>query len=512
MKKIFGRILVVVPALFLQIVWYVLLFGGLDRFMKGHLKDLLNTVFTILAVVFVLYLVSKRDEGSYKLVWVIVILVLPILGSVIYLFMGNKRSGRGLKKRLEKSAQALSMKDIVGSENYIEEVRHTDLRLSQSFEHICKTTGFPVFPNDTSRFYSFGEEMFADMCEDLKTAEKYIFIEYFIIQQGKFWDTLTEILTERAAAGVDVFVMYDDLGCIAKYSFADIHKLRQKGIRCVPFNPLLFVTTQLNNRDHRKLTVIDGRIAYSGGVNLADEYINEIHPYGVWKDIGFRITGPAVRSYAYMFLEFWNAFSKDPVLKEHITFPEQSTAVKNSENGYILPYYDSPMREEHTTNVLVSEILSLSTDYVWYYNPYLMLGDSLFDAFIRAAERGVDVRIIMPGVSDSKLVHRISRSYYKDLLKAGVKIYEYSPGFVHAKAFVADDKLAAIGTVNLDYRSLFLHFECESLFYKADIVEVLKEDYLKTLEKCKEMTPDNISNSVFHRLTDSILRLAAPLM
>ncbi len=512
MKKILGRILVVVPAVLLQIAWYVLLLGGLNRFTHGHLRDILSVVFKILAILIVLILVSKRDEGSYKLVWVIVILVMPILGSMIYVFMGNKRSGHSLRKKLEKSEQTLTMKDITGDENRIEEVRQGDLRLSQSFEHIVNTTGFPIYQNGTSRYYSLGEKLFPELCEDLKKAEKYIFIEYFIIEGGKFWDTLTEILVERAAAGVDVRVMYDDLGCIAKYSYADVRKLSQKGIKCIAFNPLLFVTTQLNNRDHRKLTVIDGRIAYSGGVNLADEYINEIHPYGVWKDIGFRITGPAVRSYTYMFVEFWNAFSKDPILKEHISFPEQNTEAVNAGNGYILPYYDSPMRDEHTTNVFVSELLSLATDYVWFYNPYLMLGDALFDAFIRAAERGVDVRIIMPGVSDSKIVHRISRSYYSDLIKAGVKIYEYRPGFVHAKAFMADDKVAGIGTVNLDYRSLFLHFECESLFYKADIIKDLKADYLNTLDDCQRRTLENIDNGVFHRFIDSILRVAAPLM
>ena len=510
MKKLFGRILVVLPALCLQILWYTVLLGGLDRFMGGYLKDLISIVFPILAVLLVLYLVSTRDEGSYKLIWVIAVLLMPILGTIIYLVMGNKRSGTGLKLKLEKTSAVLSMKEVIGDENCIEELSKDDLRLSQSLGQITKTTGFPVLKNHTSRYYPFGEELFVDLAEDLKTAEHYIFMEYFIIERGKFWDTLTDILIERAKAGVDVRIIYDDLGSLTKYSFADIHSLEKEGIKCIAFNPLLFVTTHLNNRDHRKITVIDGRIAYSGGLNMADEYVNEIHPYGVWKDIGFRITGPAVRSYTYMFTEFWNAFCRDKILKENLTFSVQPGDIKD--NGYIIPYYDSPMRDSHTSNTLFADILAQSTDYVWFYTPYLMLGDSLFEALIRAAERGVDVRIITPGIPDSKLPHRIARSYYRDLIKGGVRIYEYKPGFVHAKAFLADDKVAGIGTVNMDYRSLFLHFECESVFYKADIVEVLKNDYLKTLKDCREWLLEDTDNGWFHQLIDSILRLAAPLM
>ena len=512
MKKVLGRILVVLPAVALQVLWYILILTDLNRLISGNLREIIGALLYVVAVLIVLGLVSKRDEGSYKISWVIVILVMPILGTIIYLFMGDKKSGKRLKLRLKEASENLPIRDVLGDENCFEEIVKDDLRLAQTLGHITKTTGFPVFRNDTSRYYSFGEEMFADLVEDLKTAENYIYMEYFIIQRGKFWDTLTEILAKRAAAGVDVRIIYDDLGSFSKYSYADIIGLKKKGIKCIAFNPMLFVSPRLNNRDHRKITVIDGRIAFSGGVNMADEYINAIHPFGVWKDIGFRITGPAVRSYTYMFAEFWNAFSKKAIPKEHITFPTTDGAAADSENGYILPYYDSPVRDEHISNFLFADILSQATDYVWFYTPYLMLGDSLFEAFIKAAQRGVDVRIITPGVSDSKLVHRIGRSYYRQLLKGGVRVYEYNPGFVHAKAFIADDKVAGIGTVNMDYRSLFLHFECESVFYKADIIEALKSDYKKTLGDCRERTLDNINNSIFNRIFDSILRLGAPLM
>lgn len=511
MKKIFGRILIVVPAIVLQVIWYIFMLGLLNDLFNEHLGDILNALFSILAVVFVTGLVTKRDESSYKLLWVMVIVAMPILGAILYFMIGNKSTGKKLKKKLARSASILTEILTTDDEVHISKIKDDDLRIGQTLEHLSISTGFPVLKNDTSKYYPFGEEMFKDMCEDLRNAKKYIFVEYFIIQSGKFWDTMTGIMTEKVLDGVDVRVMYDDLGSIGTYSVADIKELSKKGIKCIPFNPFLFIKSQLNNRDHRKIMVIDGKVAYSGGVNLADEYINERQLFGRWKDIGFRITGEAVSSYTYMFAEFWNAFSNDRILKNVICTKNKSE-IHNDGNGYILPYYDSPMNEEHVSNVLFTEVLSIATNYVWFYTPYLILGDALFDAFIRAARRGVDVRIIMPGIPDKKMVYRLSRSYYKDLLKAGVKIYEYTPGFVHAKAFIADDKIAGIGTVNLDYRSLFLHFECNSIFYKADIIEELKKDYLNTQSESVEKTQEDIKKGLLYNLVNNFLRVIAPLL
>ncbi len=521
MKKIFGRILIVLPAIAVQLIWFYLIIVGLNRILHGYLGTIISIVFTVLAVVFVTNLVAKRDESSYKLLWVMVIVAFPILGAMLYFALGNKNTGNKLEKQLEKTDKSFPRitDNSKINEKCLATIESEDARIGQTLGFISESTGFPIVPNETSKYYPFGEDMFSDMCEDLKKAEKYIYVEYFIIQSGKFWDTITEILAEKAAEGVDVRVMYDDLGSIATYSLREIKGLSSKGIKCIPFNPFLTIRTQLNNRDHRKIMVIDGKVAYSGGVNLADEYINETHPFGRWKDIGFRLTGDAVGSYTFMFVEFWNAFSKDKIsdealkaIIEEANIGRINEDVTSSKNGYILPYYDSPMRDEHTSNILFSEMLSLATDYVWFYTPYLMLGDALFDAFIRAARRGVDVRIIMPGIPDKKMVFRLSRSYYEDLLKAGVRIYEYTPGFVHAKAFIADDKVAGIGTVNLDYRSLFLHFECNSVFYKADIISDLKKDYLESLEECREVTIEDINRNAIHKFVNNLLRVIAPLL
>ncbi len=518
MKKIIGRILIVLPAIALQVAWYVMLFTFINSELNGYLSDIFTVLFTLLAVVFVVYLVSKRGESSYKLLWTIAIMALPILGSILYLTLGNQKTGNTLKRKLQRSSKKLISESFEEDESdgkiqnrkSLEAIRSEDLRLGQTLQHLSTSTYFPVVPNGTSKYYPFGEDMFKDMLDDLKKAERYIYVEYFIIQSGLFWDSITSILELKAGEGVDVRVMYDDLGSIGTYSVKDINSLRSRGIKCIAFNPFLFVKSQLNNRDHRKIMVIDGKVAYSGGVNLADEYINEKEVFGKWKDIGFRLTGPAVRSYTYMFAEFWNAFAIEKIPDSLLLINDPVTEELN--NGYVIPFYDSPMRSEPASNTLFTEILSMATDYVWFYTPYLMLGDTLFDAFIRAAQRGVDVRIIMPGIPDKKMVYRLGRSYYPELLKAGVKIYEYTPGFVHAKAFLSDDKVCGIGTVNLDYRSLFLHFECTSVFYKADIIEDLKKDYLETLTSCRQRTVEDATHGFFGRILDSLLRIIAPLL
>ena len=511
MKKIAGRVLIVLPAIVLQVAWFFVFLTNLNGIMDNHLGKALHIIFTVLAVIFVPSLVAKREESSYRILWVLVIVALPIFGAMLYLMLGHKSTGKKLKRRLASSKKGLLSLDKSENETILSDIAQNDLRIAQSLRHLSESTDFPICKNGTSKYYPLGEDAFPDMCKDLENAKKFVFIEYFIIASGEFWDTLTEILARKSAEGVDVRVMYDDLGSISTYSVADIKKLKDKGIKCIPFNPFFLIKSQLNNRDHRKIMVIDGEVAYSGGINLADEYINKIERFGHWKDIAFRITGEAVNSYTYMFAEFWNAFAPLHKIPADLTKPVATTA-DDSDNGYIIPYYDSPIRDEHTSNELFTDMLSVATDYIWFYTPYLLLGDALFDAFIRAAKRGVDVRLITPAIGDKKVVHRMSRSYYEDLLKAGVKVYEYTPGFVHAKAFIADDKIAGIGTVNLDYRSLFLHFECNSVFYKADIINDLKQDYLDTQNKSAERTLDSLRKGFLHKFVDNLLRVIAPLL
>ncbi|MGN0431209.1 MAG: cardiolipin synthase [Lachnospiraceae bacterium] len=503
MRYIIQRIFAVIPAVLLQLLWIALLLSWLAPY-----ATILNLTLTFFTFIYVLYIMSNRNESTYKTLWLLIILGLPITGTILYLYLGNKKSAKPLKKKLKRAKAAIE--EITPCENVYTKLKTEDLRMAQTFCYVQKKTGFPVTFCEETDYYPLGEKLWEQMLADMEAAEKFIFAEYFIVENGVMWNSMVKIMEKKAAEGVDVRIMYDDLGSISTYSKEDVRQLKKKGIKCITFNPLVFIRGTINYRDHRKMLIIDGKTAFSGGINLADEYINRIEKYGHWKDIGFRITGEPVKSYTKMFTEFWNAFSKEPVLKENLLLSE-SKEVTDKTNGYVLSYYDSPIHSDAVSNNLYVELLSQATKYAWFFTPYLMLGDTLLDAFIRACERGVDVRIIMPGIPDKKLVYRMSRSYYPMLLKAGVKIYEYTPGFVHAKGCIIDDVIGTIGTVNLDYRSLFLHFENNSLFYQASLLADLKQDFQETQEKCVERTLDNIGFSFCKWIMDGILRIFAPL-
>lgn len=500
MNKVVRRILSIIPAVLLQGFWIFVLIRWLSPY-----AALCNLFLSLCAILFVLYLMTSLEDGAYKTLWLLVILGLPITGTVLYLFFGNKKTGRPLVKKLKKAEKVLSLPD---SFDVYQALQEQDPRMAQTFRYIQDITGFSLHRNQTAAYYPLGEKMFEAMKEALEKAERFIFAEYFIIENGFMWDSLVEILERKVHEGVDVRVMYDDLGSISTYAKGNVKALQKKGIRCIAFNPMVFIRGTLNYRDHRKMLVIDGKIAFSGGVNLADEYINEVQKFGHWKDIGFQLTGLAVQNYTQMFVQFWNAFSKDPI-PESLLVMQTETEQPNEKNGYVLSYYDSPLRSEAASNELYIELLSQAEEYAWFYTPYLMLGEALLSSFVRAARRGVDVRIIMPGIPDKKLVFRMSRSYYSELLKAGVKIYEYSPGFVHAKACLVDDKIGTIGTVNLDYRSLFLHFENNSLFYQAPLLQDLKADFQGTQEQCEEKKLGN--SGLWTWIVDGVLRILAPL-
>lgn len=503
MGKIMRRVLIVIPAVALQVLWHVLLVKWLAPY-----APLIVSLVSVAAVFMVLFIVIKRDESTYKLLWLLIILTMPLVGALLYLFFGNKRTAKPLKKRLQGVESSGDPHPLpVGETPFAGEKR-----MEQTIRWLERKTGYPLCKARPVRYYPLGDDMFPDMLRDMKSAKRSIYIEYFIIEPGQMWDAMLEVLEDKLRQGVDVRVMYDDLGSISSFNFSNARELTQKGIPCVPFNPLLALKGTANYRDHRKMLIVDNEIAYSGGINLSDRYINLEHPYGHWKDTGFRLTGEGVHSFTHMFLTFWNAFALKkgeggtpmPALQESAEAPQET-------DGYVLSYYDSPLEHDATSNQLFIDLLSQSTDYAWFFTPYLMLGDDLMAAMLAAARRGVDVRIIMPGIPDKKLIFRMSRSFYQVLLNGGVKIYEYTPGFVHAKSFVSDDKVATIGTVNLDYRSLFLHFENNSLFYRSSIVEKIKEDFLATQALCSEVQPYDKKRYSRRWAVDGLLRIFAPL-
>lgn len=503
MGKIMRRVLIVIPAVALQVLWHVLLVKWLAPY-----APLIVSLLSVAAVFMVLFIVIKRDESTYKLLWLLIILTMPLVGALLYLFFGNKRTAKPLKKRLQGVESSGDPHPLpVGETPFAGEKR-----MEQTIRWLERKTGYPLCKARPVRYYPLGDDMFPDMLRDMKSAKRSIYIEYFIIEPGQMWDTMLEVLEDKLRQGVDVRVMYDDLGSISSFNFSNARELTQKGIPCVPFNPLLALKGTANYRDHRKMLIVDNEIAYSGGINLSDRYINLEHPYGHWKDTGFRLTGEGVHSFTHMFLTFWNAFAlKKGEGGTPMPVPQDSAEAPRETDGYVLSYYDSPLEHDATSNQLFIDLLSQSTDYAWFFTPYLMLGDDLMAAMLAAARRGVDVRIIMPGIPDKKLIFRMSRSFYQVLLNGGVKIYEYTPGFVHAKSFVSDDKVATIGTVNLDYRSLFLHFENNSLFYRAGIVEKIKEDFLATQALCSEVQPYDKKRYSRRWAVDGLLRIFAPL-
>ncbi len=561
MRKILNRILIVIPAVALQVLWLLLLTKWLAPY-----SALIASLLSIVAVFLVLFIVIKRDESTYKLLWLLVILTAPLAGALLYLCFGNKRTARPLRRRLESVRESNDPKPLPIGETPFD----GEKRMEQTLRWLEEKTQYPLYRVEGVRYYPLGDDMFPDMLADLRDAKHTIFVEYFIVEPGHMWNSIVEVLEAKLRQGVDVRVMYDDLGCFSTFDFGNARELQEMGIPCVPFNPLLALKGTANYRDHRKMLIVDNEIAYSGGVNLADCYINLERRYGHWKDIGFRLTGEPVRAFTHMFLTFWNAFGRVQDY-EGLPMPEvlageavhaagrlgTATAVRpgtatvarpmaagcevavpaaplagaaiagrpasaaagrtppavpsRETDGYVLSYYDSPLNHEATSNRLYIDLLSQSTEYAWFFTPYLMLADDLMDAMLAAASRGVDVRIIMPGIPDKKLVFRMSRSFYQVLLNGGVKIYEYTPGFVHAKGSLFDDRVATIGTVNLDYRSLFLHFENNSLFYRSSVILEIKTDFLATQEKCVEIKPYDARQYSYRWAVDGLLRIFAPL-
>ena len=561
MRKILNRILIVIPAVVLQALWLLLLTKWLVPY-----STLIASLLSIVAVFLVLFIVIKRDESTYKLLWLLVILTIPLVGTLLYLCFGNKRTAKPLRRRLESVSKSNDPQPLPIGETPFDGER----RMEQTLRWLEEKTRYPLYRVEDVRYYPLGDDMFPDMLADLRGAKRTIFVEYFIVEPGHMWNSIVEVLEAKLKQGVDVRVMYDDLGCFSTFDFGNARELQERGIPCVPFNPLLALKGTANYRDHRKMLIVDNEIAYSGGVNLADCYINLERRYGHWKDIGFRLTGEPVRAFTHMFLTFWNAFGRvqdyeglpmpevlagdavdaairsgtatavrpgtatvarpgtagcqvaapaDPLAGTAIAVrPASATAdhtpvaVPSREaDGYVLSYYDSPLNHEATSNRLYIDLLSQSTEYAWFFTPYLMLADDLMDAMLAAASRGLDVRIIMPGIPDKKLVFRMSRSFYQVLLNGGVKIYEYTPGFVHAKGSMFDDRVATIGTVNLDYRSLFLHFENNSLFYRSGVISEIKADFLATQEKCVEIKPYDARQYSYRWAIDGLLRIFAPL-
>lgn len=468
-----------------------LLFGGL-------------TAFTAVILILVL---SGPENPSVKLSWCIFIAVLPLPGSVLY-FFARFDIGSRLGKRVLAQVESESRRFLPDGSGAREQFSQTDpdfYNLSSYLER-C---GYPAYPAGETKYFPLGEEMLQEMLKQLEKAEAYIFLEYFIIAPGKMWGQILDILHRKAMQGVQVRVLYDGMNALANLPYNYPKQLEKLGIQCKVFSPVMpFVSTHYNNRDHRKILVIDGKVAFTGGVNLQDRYINAEQVFGHWKDTGVMISGAGVNSFTLLFLQLWNAGQKERCYEPYLR-----AAAADASQGCVIPFGDSPKDSENIGKMVYLNILNQARRYVYIMTPYLILDGEMLTALQFAAKRGVDVRLVLPHIPDKKTAFALAKSHYKDLLQAGVRIYEYTPGFVHAKVFLSDDVNAVVGTINLDYRSLYHHFECGVYLYRCHIMEEIKMDFAQTMAVSTEITIDDCKkHSIFYRLLGLILKVAAPLM
>ena len=436
-------------------------------------------------------------------------LAFPILGVCLFVLFGNEGSTAMIRHHLA-NIDTQTDKLLNQKPDVLEHLKK-DRRIYNQSWYLWNKAGFPVYQNTDVRFYKDTCEALEAQKEELKKAEKFIFMEYHAIQDSTAWAGIEAILKEKAASGVDVRVFYDDMGSIGFLSKPFVKRLQSEGIKCKVFNPVMPVLNVfMNNRDHRKITVIDGKVGFTGGYNLANEYFNLTHPYGQWKDTGIRLEGEAVRSLTVIFLRLWSALEKE---KEDLGgfFPEVSCDA--SAQGFVQPYSDSPLDGERTGENVYLNLIKGAQDYVYITTPYLIIDDEMKRELTMAAERGVDVRIVTPGIPDKKLVFLLTQSYYQELLKANVKIYQFAKGFIHAKCFVCDDEIATVGSINLDYRSLYLHYECGIYMYRSKAVRQVKEDVLNTIEQSKTISLGFCQNREWYvKVLQCLLRLFAPLL
>ena len=506
LRKLFQRRMLILFAIVLQALFLLLAVLGGSRLTRS-----LEPLLTVVSVLAVLYTVSRKDKGAFKTLWVFLILTFPIVGGILYVFMVLQLSrGRINRKSVLSRSKSLPLYSLPG-DGY-ENAKASMDKHFQQVKYLQDYAQFPAYLHTETTYYPIGEAFHTELLAQLNQAQNYIFLEYFIIQEGKMWDSILDILKDKAANGIKVLVLYDDLGCFFMLPADYAKQLAQFGIECAAFNPFRPVlTVEQNNRDHRKITVIDGKVAFTGGINLADEYINAYEKHGHWKDTAIKLEGKAAWSFTLMFLEMWEVcrgIDEDYAMY----YPWKDTPCTVKSSGFVQPYGDSPLDTDHVGEHVYLQILNEAADYVYINTPYLIADDSVVSALCLAAKRGVDVRIVTPHRWDKRLVHLTTRSYYRELIRAGVKVYEYGRGFIHAKSFVSDDCIATIGTTNLDFRSLYLHFECGVWLYGSPTVMQIKEDFQNTLSDCHFITEQDCSANPVTRLLQEVLRLFSPLM
>ncbi|MDR2370980.1 MAG: cardiolipin synthase [Treponema sp.] len=505
-RVVFRRRVLVMAVLLFQILFLLFLIAGSSIYFHY-----INWSLNVISILVSLYILNKKEKSAYKLTWIFLILMIPIFGGILYIFFYVQSNPRKLKKIMAKvGGETAALFSLPGNRLPMIAAVHPE-HYPQAY-YLQEYAGFPVYAHTRTEYLDSGEVFFKRVLSELEKAEKYIFMEFFILRQGAMLDPILGILERKAGEGLDVRIIYDDLGCFMSLPPDFKKQLEGKGIRCVIFNPFRPIFSSLqNNRDHRKIISVDGKIAFTGGINLADEYINAIDRFGHWKDAAIMISGDAAWSLTLIFLRTWNYYQKD--CDDYVSFyPWKAGPCTEKSDGHVQPYADSPVDEENVGEHVYIRIINNAKQYVYINTPYLVVDDNLLSALTLAAKSGVDVRIITPHRWDKWMVAITSRSYYRQLVSAGVKVYEYTSGFNHSKTFVSDDKVATVGTTNLDFRSLYLHFECGVLVYDSSSVKEIKRDFLDTLPICHRITFADCARNALQRVVQDVLRLFAPLM
>ena len=530
----FSRTAIIVVALLLQLFVFFASFYWLKDY-----STVVYAAFVLLGAVTVVHILNEENNASFKIAWIIPVLVIPVFGTVLYIYINLQPGTKRIHKKLTKIEDEIRPY-LAQNEETVQELQEQSAGEKGIADYLYHADNYPVYAGCKMKYYPIGEAKFADMIEQLKRAEHFIFMEYFIVAKSYMWNTILEILKEKAAQGVEVRMMYDGMCSLALLPYGYYKDLEKMGIQSIPFSQIRPVlSTYQNNRDHRKILIIDGKTVFTGGINLADEYINRIDRFGHWKDTAVMIQGEAVKSFTLLFLKMWHvAKGKDSIPEEEIqkytvsvwenaqademrTDMEnmRKTDMQNTQDkklhagGYVIPYGDDPYGDERIGKQVYIDILNRARKYVHIMTPYLILDDEMITALRYCAKRGVETVIIMPHIPDKIYAYLLARTYYKQLLKYGVKIYEYTPGFVHAKVFVSDDIRGCVGTINLDFRSLYLHFECGAYMYSNDVLHDVEQDFKETLKQCQEITKESCDKYPKGKmLVGKMLRLIAPLM
>ena len=503
-ELIFSRLTILFILLILQVLFLLSCFAWFKEFMPHILGG--TTIFTIFMV---LYIFSSDVNATEKMTWLILIMIMPITGGMFYIYTKSE-VGHRLLSKTSAAITKTSTNTLKIDENLEQEIKAKVPALANLNTYVNRQGNYPICDHTSVEYYPLGEEKFKDLLKELEQAHDFIFMEYFIIEEGKMWGSILQILADKAKEGVDVRVMYDGTCEFSTMPNNYPKLLEGLGIKCKIFAPVtMFLSTHYNYRDHRKICVIDGKTAFNGGVNLADEYINEYAIHGHWKDVAIKLKGPAVDNLTVMFLNMWNM---SEVKKEDYSAYINRYDLQAA-NGYVMPYGDNPLDNDKVGESVYMDILNHANHYVYIMTPYLILDGELEGAIKYCAERGVDVRLILPGIPDKLAPYALAKSHYQPLINAGVKIYEYTPGFVHAKVFLSDDIVGVVGTINLDYRSLYHHFECATYMYGTSCLKDIKDDFNATLKKCHEVNHSDIKKEPFMmKIYGFLLKVIAPLM